>query len=285
MKAKIFTILSVTLIYLSSCQKNGVLPEIKRVDVQTVTPPPAINQGNTGTTTATPAATIPQGVVTSTIKNAYLRLQLAKDQVNTDQIIISFNPNASSAYVAGEDAVTLQGFGLVSLSSISSNNVLLAINALLLPPQRRSIPLKVDAKTDGTYTLNMTSINGMPAIFDIWLKDNYRNDSLNYRNNSTYTFDLLKADTNSYGSKRFSLVITQNKALGLHLLNFTAAKATGGARIAWQVENEVNYTGFSVERSTDNGKTYTALTSLTSSALGNYSFLDAIPVTGQTNIA
>ncbi len=280
MKTRIFTLLVLALIYLSSCQKDGALPAVKPVDSQSLTQLPGLNKDTTtGTGQVTPVA--PQGVVTSIIQGAYLRVQLAKDPVNTDQVIIAFNPNASNAYVKTEDAITFQGMGQVSLSSLSSDNVSLAINQLPLPTQSCSIGLKLNAQTDGTYTLNMTTIAAMPAIFEIWLKDNYKKDSLDYRSNQSYTFDLVKADTNTYGSKRFSIVISQNKALGIHLLNFKAGQATGGAQVSWQVENEVNYSGFSVERSTDNGKTYTSLTSFTSSSIGNYSFLDKAPVTGK----
>jgi len=284
MERRIFILLIASVLYFSSCQKDGVLPAVKPVDgSQTINNQiPGLNKDTTGTGSGTNQTTPPAnpGVVTNIIQGGYLRVQMAKDPVNTDGIIVSFNPNASSAYVNSEDAPTLQGFGQVSLSSLSSDNVALAINALPLPAQRCSIPLKVDAQSDGTYTLNITSITALPAIFEVWLKDNYKKDSLDFRSNSSYTFDLYKAIPASYGSGRFSLVISQNKALNVHLLNFTAVKANGTAKIAWQTENEVNYTGFSIERSTDNGKTFTSITHSVSSGIANYSFVDKSPIKG-----
>ena len=138
----------------------------------------------------------------------------------------------------------------------------------------------VNAKTDGIYKLNMISINAIPGIFEIWLMDNYKKDSLDFRNNSSYAFNIYTADTTSYGSKRFSLVVRENPALGIHLLNFTAAEATGGTQVTWLTENESNYTSFTVQRSTDNGQTYADLTSLMSYGLGTYSFLDKTPANG-----
>jgi len=110
--------------------------------------------------------------------------------------------------------------------------------------------------------------------------DTFKNDSLDFRANPSYSFNIYMAYGTSYGSGRFSLVVRQNPALGIHLLNFTAVKATGGAQIGWLVENEANYTNFTVQRSTDNGQTFVNLSSLVSSNLGTYSFLDKSPANG-----
>jgi trimeric autotransporter adhesin len=61
------------------------------------------------------------------------------------------------------------------------------------------------------------------------------------------------------------------------LLNFTAAKASNGAQIAWKTENEQNYTNFTVERSTNGGATFNDLGNFVSSSVGTYSFLDGNP--------
>jgi hypothetical protein len=212
------------------------------------------------------------------VNNQYLRLQLAKDSVSTDDILFRFKSIANTAYVQNEDSPYLPGFGDVSLSSLSSDNISLAINTLPLPETGEIIELTVKTKTDGIYTLNMKNIVGIPQLFDIWLMDNYKKDSLDMRHNATYAFDVYKADTNSYGSHRFSLVIRQNPALTVHLLSFTAVKSAKGAQIAWKTENEENYTNFTVERSADNGKTFDVLGGNVSSAQGTYSFLDKDPL-------
>ena len=144
--------------------------------------------------------------------------------------------------------------------------------------QSRIIRLNVNASTDGVYKLNMLEIKGIPQIFDIWLKDAYKKDSLDMRHNNTYAFDVIKSDTNTYGSKRFSLVIRQNPALGLHLLDFTAVKTNKGVQVSWLTENEQNYTNFTVERSTDNGKTFVVLNGFLSTASGTYGYLDKNPL-------
>jgi hypothetical protein len=212
----------------------------------------------------------------------YLHLLMLKDSVNTDGILINFASNTSSKYVLGEDAAYRHGNGTVHLSSMSSDNIALAINAMPLPNQAAGqtiIPLAVDAITDGTYQLQMEAIKSIPALYTIWLKDAYRKDSLDMRANSTYAFDILHSDTNSYGAHRFTLVMGENPALMIHLLSFGASKIQSGDQVVWTTENEQNYTNFTVERSTD-GTTFNDLGGFPSSGQGTYSYLDKTPVNG-----
>jgi len=207
----------------------------------------------------------------------HLRLQMAMDSINTDDIYIGFKSDASPQFVNDEDAMYKIGNGKVSLGSFSSDSVLVAINKMPLPGLKQTtIPLFVTAKAYGTYKLNMTELKGIPQLYEVWLMDRYNKDSLDMKHNATYAFDIT-TDANSYGSSRFQLVIRQDPALALHLLNFTAAKVSNGAEVVWKTENEQNYTYFTVERSSDNGATFTTLGGYASSAQGTYSFLDKNP--------
>ena len=209
--------------------------------------------------------------------NPHLRLQMAMDSINTDDTYIGFDASASNQYVFNEDAPYKQGEGKVSFASISSDNVVQAINKLPFPKLVQTIiRLKVNATAYGAYKLNMTELEAIPQLYEVWLMDHFNKDSLDIRHNPTYAFDIT-TDTNRYGSNRFQLVIRQDKALELHLLNFTATKAANGAQIAWKTENEQNYTNFTVERSTNYGVTFNVLGGFASSALGVYSFLDTNP--------
>ncbi|WP_295675101.1 hypothetical protein [uncultured Mucilaginibacter sp.] len=198
--------------------------------------------------------------------NPHLRLQMSMDSVNSDDVYIGFDAGASAQFTADYDAPYRPGNGQVSLGSYSVDSVMLAINKMPLPKlQQRIIPLFVTAKAYGTYRLNLTEIAAIPQMYDIWLMDKFNKDSLDMRHNPTYAFDIT-TDTNSYGSKRFQLVIRENQALMVHLLNFTATKAQNGAQAVWVTENEQNYTNFTVERSTDGGKTFPILGGYASSA-------------------
>jgi len=208
-----------------------------------------------------------------------LRLRLAIDTLNYDDIVIGFNSNASTKYSAAEDAGYIPGVNAMEgLASYSSDSVKLSMNFLPLPKQTQLvIPLEVHGRVTGLYTFQRTALDAIAPVYEIWLIDAYKKDSLDLRNNVNYAFNIDVTDTNSYGKNRFQLVIRQNPALMVHLLNFTAAKATGGAEVVWKTENEQNYTNFTVERSTDGGVTFNVLGGFPSSALGTYSFLDKNP--------
>jgi hypothetical protein len=194
MKQKIGTLLLFSCIFFTACQKKSVDPQ----------PTSSIEK-----TTSTQGTSSLNSDTAGNNVNGFLRLQVSKDSVNSDNILISFNPSAKTIYVAGEDAPTFQGFGQVSLSSLSSDNIPLAINTLPLTNKGLKIQLKVGAKIDGVYSLDMKAISGVPAMYEIWLMDNYKKDSLDYRSNSTYAFNVYNADTASVGSNRFKLVIRQ----------------------------------------------------------------------------
>jgi len=201
------------------------------------------------------------------------------DSANYDNIIIGFSSTASTKFNGYEDAKDLGGMGAMEgLSSISSDNILLAVNILPLPRQAPlEIRLKTSASISKQFTLQKIKLDSLPPIYEVWLMDKYKKDSLDLRNNSSYTFYIDLADTASFGSNRFSIVVRQNLLLGVHLLDFTAVKATVGAQIDWKTENEENYTNFTVERSTDNGLTFNVLGGFLSGAQSEYSFTDKNP--------
>jgi len=214
------------------------------------------------------------GTPTQNVVSQYIHLKLLQDTTKADEIFISFKDNAQAKYVLNEDAAQIQGNGVASLASMSSDGVPLSINTLSLPAQSVSIPLNVNAVADGAYKLTMPEIESIPSIYGIWLMDAYKKDSVDFRNNPVYSFNISKSDAASYGSNRFTMVIRQNPALGVQLLNFDATKASDGAEVIWKTVNEQNYTNFTVERSTDGGVTFNVLGGFVSSALGTYSFLN-----------
>lgn len=214
--------------------------------------------------------------------NPYLRLQMAMDSVNTDDMLLRFNNSASMSFVDSEDAQYKPGFGQVSISSISADNINLAINTVPYPKNSETIPLNISAKADGVYQLTLKNISQVPRLYDVWLMDAYKKDSLDMRQNLTYAFNIYHADTTSYGSKRFTLVIRQNPQYAYQLLSFSALRAANGAQVSvkWTTQNEGNYTYFTVERSTDGGVTYNVIGSVAANGLGAYGLLDTSPAEG-----
>ncbi len=211
--------------------------------------------------------------------NQYLHLILAKDSVNTDDIVVRFTTSATQAYDPIVDGQYKPGYGIVSLYSMSSDNVPLAINVQPLPKTSETIALAAGATADGTYQFQMKSIVAIPEIFKILLVDSYTKDSIDMRESPQYSFSIAQSDTNSYGSKRFKLIISQNAAYAYHLESFNAVPegSQRQVQLTWKTINEENYTYFTVERSIDNGNTFNVIGGMQSSDQGTYAFMDTDP--------
>jgi hypothetical protein len=195
MKQKILTLSVLTLIGFTSCKKEAVKPSVTTVVTDTKT---------------TSSVTTSQNALDIDTAKGYFRVELAKDAVNTDEILVEFNPKAKPAFIRNEDAITFQGFGSVSLSSLSSDNVPLSINTLPLATKGVTIKLTVNGDVSDIYKLNLSNIHNIPQTYDIWLMDKFRKDSLDFRNNPTYAFNLDKKDTSTYQSNRFSIVVRKH---------------------------------------------------------------------------
>jgi len=197
MKQRIFILILLSGVFFSSCQKSSVKPDVVAPVTQTKSSTPTVGSPVVGSVTSDSLSNI----------NGYLRLQFAKDSINTDNVLVNFNPSAKTTYVPNEDAPTFQGFGQVSLSSFSSDNVPLAINTLPLTKKGISIGLRVNALTDGVYQFKLVTIKSIPSNFDVIVIDKYKKDSLDIRHNPGLLFNIIKADTASFGSNRFKLVV------------------------------------------------------------------------------
>jgi hypothetical protein len=215
-----------------------------------------------------------------------LRLKLSRDSINTDEIVIRMNNQSSTRFVENEDAQDMGGGSnaLVSLSAFSADSVPLAINFLPFPgKQQQVIPLLADATSSGLYQLARTQLDNMPALYDVWLKDAFTADSLDLKANSVYQFNIDKSNPATFAIGRFTLVFRQDTAYAYHLLDFTATKVSTArqVQVVWKTANEQNYTNFTVERSTDGGKTFGVIGGLQGTGAGTYSLLDKNPLIGQ----
>jgi hypothetical protein len=67
------------------------------------------------------------------------------------------------------------------------------------------------------------------------------------------------------------------------LVDFNATKVPNATQVQvlWNTVNEQSYTNFTVERSTDGGKTFNVLGGMQSTGAGSYGLLDKSPITGQ----
>jgi hypothetical protein len=238
------------------------------------------------TTTQAVGANLMLGTPVASAPLQYFRIRMSKDNINTDETMVRINSSCNGDFINGVDALYRPGSGGVSLASISKDRYDIAIKSLPLPKlQAETLSLDVNATTNGIYTLTLRDIVAIPNLYDVWLMDNYKADSLDMRQNKTYSFYIDKTDSATFGNKRFYLVIRQNPAYAYHLLDFTASKLSELRQVqaVWRTRNEENYTNFTLERSTDNGATFSTLGGITSTGAGAYSFIDKNPVNG-TNL-
>lgn len=151
--------------------------------------------------------------------NAYMSIKMAKDSINSDEFIFSFNHKASTAYVPGEDAPESPCCGIASIKSLvkyGTANVDLAIDTRPYV-SGLNMPLDVACKKDTTYLIKIarwdtSHITGsttklkIPATIKIWLKDATTGDSVNLRLGA-YHFTLLHNVPGGSTPNRFSLVM------------------------------------------------------------------------------
>jgi trimeric autotransporter adhesin len=212
-----------------------------------------------------------------------IRLQMAEDSINTDEIVVRLNDKASTAYSISEDAQDMGGLSpQVSLSVMSSDSVKLAIDVLPFPKKAAQvIPIYVDAVASGPYQLKLTQLSNLSPAYQVMLRDHHLQDSVIMQAGSSYSFDIDKSDSSTFACKRFELVIKQEPQNQLKLVAFGADKTSGGSLISWKVKNEYNTTTFYVERSTDKGQTFLPIGSMQSNKTNSYDIVDKSPVKGE----
>ncbi len=134
-----------------------------------------------------------------------------------------------------------------------------------------------------SYQLAVPEFGNMPQLYDVWLKDAFTADSVQLKLNTSYPFTIDKSNAATFGSNRFTVVIRQDSAYAYKLLDFTATKVDhqSDVQLVWKTVNEGNYTNFTVERSTDNGKTFNVVGGMPGTGAGTYSLVDKNPDKGR----
>ncbi len=214
-----------------------------------------------------------------TLTGLYVKLE--KDSTIYDYCGIYFSSNWSDNYEEG-DAMDLDGAtSTVYMSSYTADQLRTAVNHMgdYEQKQGKTIQLYANATTDGLYAIKIEGLRNMDTtLYTIWLRDKYKKDSLDIGRYGTYNFNIIRADTNSFGANRFELVIARKALPAYQLVSFTAAKVSAGVQLTWKVYNEGNYTGFTIER--QDGSQFSPLYVRQSDGSTTYTYIDTHPVTG-----
>jgi sugar lactone lactonase YvrE len=213
-----------------------------------------------------------------------LYMKLEQDSIHHSYCGIYFRGDWSDKFEPG-DAIDVNDNGFqLDVSSLSADGIHAAVNHMPDYIKGSRIRLYANAPAGGAYTLKIEGIRNIDTLYDIWLVDHYKNDSLNIRRLGSYAFNIVKSDTASYGNNRFVLAIRPNPAYAYQLLDFTAQRIAHSPQVEldWKTRNILIYTNFTVERSNDGGKSFTVVGGLPGTGgSDNYSLTDQNPLYGQ----
>jgi hypothetical protein len=219
------------------------------------------------------AAAVPQG---NTLTGLYMKLE--HDSITYDYCGIYFRKDWS-ATITEDDAKDMNSTTApVAMASLSSDGILASVNHMPDYTKGINVKLYANAKADGQYKLKIEGIRNIDTLYDIFLIDHYKKDSLDIRRYGTYVFDITKADTSSFGASRFELSVRPRPLPAYDLILLTAQKATGGVQITWKTRAEANYTGFVLQK--QDGTAFKAVYTRQSDGSGIYTYLDPSPLTG-----
>lgn len=176
-------------------------------------------------------------------------------------------------YLAGPSSIT-------SISSLSSDKAKTAINHLPDYHNGSRVWLNVTATATGIYNLKLEGVRNIDTLYNIYLVDHLKKDSLDIRHYGTYAFNLVSTDTSTFGGNRFELVINRKPVPQYVLTNFVATKVTEGVNINWNTVNESNYTGFTLEKLNKTTGEYAPLYDKQSDGSAAYNYVDHAPNSG-----
>lgn len=205
-------------------------------------------------------------------------MKVEQDSVIHDYCGIYFDGDSDD--FDANDAIDLDGSSpKVYMSSYTADGQRTAINSFSDYKNGKTIKLYVAATTNGLYKLKIEQIRNIDAIYDIWLKDNFKHDSLDLRSNDTYSFNVLRTDATTYGADRFQVIIRRKSLPTYQFISLSGSAVSSGVNLTWKTQNEYDFTGFTVERLNAN-KEYDPLNYIQSDGSGTYSFIDKNPSLG-----
>lgn len=234
--------------------------------------------GNLNFTESMKTATQPIPLLMSTSpviqKEGFITMQMVQDSANYDVTLLRFSNDYNENYLNTEDADDLSANGqTVFLGAMTADKHLVSTASQPLNKKKTAVYLSVDDASSGTFTLNKMSLTDIPEKYDVWLKDNYKKDSLDLRANSSYSFNIDKNNAATFGDNRFEVAISLKTLPPYKLITFNGQKNTTGNVLKWNTQNEYNYTYFELQRSFDN-KNFESIDYAISTSAGNYSFTD-----------
>jgi len=173
-----------------------------------------------------------------------------KNQTLKNETAIIFK-NGQLATYEGNDAPLLTN-PLLSCATLSSDDVALAINLMPKVNEVNSIKLLVNSDvSQANINLNFTGLANF-TYHNFVLHDKFLGvyKFLNEENTS-YTFDIDKNVSASFGKERFALKISEKSVLALHITKFEVFRKNTAALLNWEISKDEEIEKFEIEKSED----------------------------------
>jgi hypothetical protein len=254
---------------------SGLIMSAPKADLLTI-------DGNGGNTMASISqrskVAIPPQSSAPLIGGLYMKME--KDPDVYEYTGIYFRTGYQSKY-DNNDALYLTPLtNTVGMASLSSDGQKAAVNVMPDYHQGSRVKLYAYAAATGIYQLKLEGVRNIDELYDIYLLDHFKKDSLDIRRYGVYNFNVIATDTATFGGNRFELVIRRKPVPQYLLTNFSGDKITDGVNVAWKTVNESNYTGFTLEKLNKSSSAYEPVYEKQSDGSAAYSFIDRAPSSG-----
>lgn len=214
------------------------------------------------------------GVPVAEEQEGNVTLKMVQDSANYDMTQLRFLSSYDKNYINTEDADDLNANGqAVFLGAMTADKHEVAIASQPLSTDTTSVYLSINDNTSGLYTIQRSNIANIPDMYDVWLIDHFKKDSLDLRNNNSYSFNIDKGNAATFGNSRLEVVVRKKALPPYKLVSFTGQRLNTNNILHWSVVNEYSYTSFELQRSLD-GKDFESIALLQSSDVGNYTYND-----------
>jgi hypothetical protein len=234
------------------------------------------NQLTLGTTLLMSTSPVAAAQVPQVLK---LKMINPADSTAADDIAIVFDAAGKEAYDKAEDGFDLGGNGTTALSSLSADNVKLAINTYPAITKTTKIKLTAVSLITGNFNMVAGNLSTLDSKYEAFLVDNYKTDTIKLSTTSAYAFTIDRTIPATYADGRFEIVFKDAPVAVNALLNFSGTQVNKTIELNWTVAANPLPVKFTLEKSTDKVY-YTALTTILSDSRDTYSYTDTQPQDG-----
>lgn len=137
---------------------------------------------------------------------SHLHIRLAQGQ-KTDGALLMLTSHGNDFFDADYDGLKMANEGLFNLSTLTENNREVAINNLSDAFCSKTVPIRIDNATAGSYVLQILSPETLFGTGSMVLKDKFLNSEIQVDDETSYSF-AITADAASYRD-RFELTFSR----------------------------------------------------------------------------